>query len=432
MGLINKTVKIKWNSRIKKHYEELGYTYTKMGEEFEVKVEDLTKGSHVKIECICDNCGQLILSWKYQDYIKYVKENGETYCNKCAMKLYGTENYKKTRLKNGKSFKQWCIENNRQDVLDRWDYELNSCLPSEVSYRTNKKYWFKCDKRKWHKSELKSIKDFTTGHEGVMDCKQCNSIAQYILDSFPDKDLYDVWDKERNGDKDPWMIPFGSRQKCWFICQEKDYHGSYNNICAIFSKGIRCSYCGNLKTHPLDSLKQSIINEYGEEFFNIVWSDKNTIDPINLKPNSFIECWWNCPKGKHEPFKRSCSESKEAKYRCPNCYEPLKGEDSPRWNPNLTQEERELSRHIEGYNEWRKQVYERDNYTCQCCKNKQKNNLNAHHLNGYNWDKEHRLDIGNGITLCKECHREFHKLYGQGNNTKEQFEEYLKNKNIDK
>ena len=41
MGLIIKTVKIKWNSRIKKHYEELGYVYTKMGEEFEVKIEDL-------------------------------------------------------------------------------------------------------------------------------------------------------------------------------------------------------------------------------------------------------------------------------------------------------------------------------------------------------------------------------------------------------
>ena len=38
---------------------------------------------------------------------------------------------------------------------------------------------------------------------------------------------------------------------------------------------------------------------------------------------------------------------------------------------NLTQEERELSRHIEGYNEWRKQVYERDNYTCQYAKIKE-------------------------------------------------------------
>ena len=56
MGLISKTVKIKWSPRTKKHYEELGYIYTKIGDEFEVKVEDLTKGSNEKVECFCDNC----------------------------------------------------------------------------------------------------------------------------------------------------------------------------------------------------------------------------------------------------------------------------------------------------------------------------------------------------------------------------------------
>ena len=327
-------VKVKWNPSNKKYYEELGYTYTKMGEEFEVKVEDLTKSSKVEVLCCCDSCNKE-LKWKYQSYNKYVKEEGKTYCRKCAMKLYGIEHYRKSRSNNiKKSFAQWLIEEYGDNALELyWDYNKNTVDPWKISYRT-------------------------------------------------------------------------SRIKIWIKCQEKYYHGSYEINCANFSSGHRCPYCSSRKIHPLDSLKQSIINEYGEEFFNIVWSDKNTIDPINLKPNSFIECWWNCPKGKHKPFKRSCSESKEAKYRCPNCYEPLKGDDSPRWNPNLTQEERELSRHIEGYNEWRKQVYERDNYTCQCCKNKQKNNLNAHHLNGYNWDKEHRLDIGNGITLCEEFHRE--------------------------
>ena len=41
MGIIRpQKVKVKWNSNNKKHYESLGYIYTKMGEEFEVKVED--------------------------------------------------------------------------------------------------------------------------------------------------------------------------------------------------------------------------------------------------------------------------------------------------------------------------------------------------------------------------------------------------------
>ena len=31
--------------------------------------------------------------------------------------------------KNKKSFYDWCVENNREDILDRWDYELNDCSP---------------------------------------------------------------------------------------------------------------------------------------------------------------------------------------------------------------------------------------------------------------------------------------------------------------
>ena len=47
---------MKWNPRNKKYYEELGYVFTIYGDEFEVKVEDLAKGSMYKVQCICDNC----------------------------------------------------------------------------------------------------------------------------------------------------------------------------------------------------------------------------------------------------------------------------------------------------------------------------------------------------------------------------------------
>ena len=120
-----------------------------------------------------------------------------------------------------------------------------------------------------------------------------------------------------------------------------------------------------------------------------------------------------------------CSQECHGKWRKEN----LLGENNYNWNPNLTDREREQRRNIEGYDDFIKDVYERDNYTCQVCGQEGNgHNLNAHHLNGYNWYKEGRTDINNGITLCETCHKEFHKLYGQGNNTKEQFEEYLKNK----
>lgn len=102
----------------------------------------------------------------------------------------------------------------------------------------------------------------------------------------------------------------------------------------------------------------------------------------------------------------------------------MRGEHNNRWNPNLTDEDRINRRDIS----WRNLIYYRDQYTCQICGDKIGHNLNAHHLNGYNWCIEERTDIDNGITLCDKCHsldnNSFHKIHGFGNNTKEQFIEW--------
>lgn len=102
------------------------------------------------------------------------------------------------------------------------------------------------------------------------------------------------------------------------------------------------------------------------------------------------------------------------------------GENSPRWNPNITQEEREQGRGYYEYNEFTRKVYERDNYTCQVT-GQRGGKLVVHHLYGYNKYKCLRTVVENGITLSKEVHDLFHSIYGKGNNTLEQFEDFLQN-----
>ena len=75
----------------------------------------------------------------------------------------------------------------------------------------------------------------------------------------------------------------------------------------------------------------------------------------------------------------------------------------------------------------RVKVFRRDNKTCQCCGLK-KRDINAHHLFSRNTHPELIYEESNLITLCKECHTEFHTKYGFGNNTPEQYEEFIKNK----
>ncbi|MBG9599991.1 endonuclease [Bacillus mycoides] len=101
------------------------------------------------------------------------------------------------------------------------------------------------------------------------------------------------------------------------------------------------------------------------------------------------------------------------------------GQENPNYNPNKTDEEREKERLVEGYGIWRTKVYERDNYTCRCCGYDKGSILVAHHLDGWDWCKKKRLDVDNGVTLCKRCHKQFHDKYGYGHNTRQQFITYM-------
>jgi len=102
------------------------------------------------------------------------------------------------------------------------------------------------------------------------------------------------------------------------------------------------------------------------------------------------------------------------------------GENSPTWNPNLTDEQRHETRCYPEYKDWYSGIFERDNYACQLCGDDTGGNLNAHHYEAYKSNQEKRLSEENGITLCRQCHWKFHRQYGFGKNTREQFNEFMR------
>lgn len=120
----------------------------------------------------------------------------------------------------------------------------------------------------------------------------------------------------------------------------------------------------------------------------------------------------------------SCTECKGKK---------VSGKLAPNWRGGITPKNELLRRNSE-YKNWRKAVFKRDEYTCQCC-GEVGGKLRGHHV--FSWhDNEHlRYDVDNGITLCDECHDigkkdSFHSIYGAGNNTREQLDEFINNHNI--
>ncbi len=64
-----------------------------------------------------------------------------------------------------------------------------------------------------------------------------------------------------------------------------------------------------------------------------------------------------------------------------------------------------------GYKEWRKSVYARDGYKCVLCGRDKSGELQAHHIKPRAIHKDLILDVSNGLTVCKKCHKEIH--YGK-------------------
>jgi len=52
--ILDEFVEIKWSRRLKSHFIKKGYIFTKIGDIFMVRVEDLNIGSHVVINVRCD------------------------------------------------------------------------------------------------------------------------------------------------------------------------------------------------------------------------------------------------------------------------------------------------------------------------------------------------------------------------------------------
>ena len=424
----------------------------------------------------------------------------------------------------GKSFEQWCIENNRQDVLDRWDYELNKCSPKDVSYCTNKKYYFTCP-RKLHKSELKQIRNFTMGQEGSIKCHLCNSFAQWGLDNIGQDFLIKYWDYDNNKGIDPWNIKHSSTTKIYIKCQNKDYHGSYLMSCCNFVIGKRCPYCATFHglVHPKDSFAQYHIDHTDKNFIEKYWSNKNILNPWEITIRSiqkiYIKCqekdyhedylttpdkfflgcrcpycsnhhglvhirdslgtvypksleywseknkkspykfcpmshenvYWKCPNKKHKDYKRIISSSVKYDFRCPMCQkEEHRGENIGTWEGGITTLNNYLRNVIAP---WRIDSLKYYNYICDV--SGVHSNLIVHHVYNFKNIVQETLKItklpvyqhisqysilelynlatvclelhykhGLGICLNKDIHRLFHSIYGERNNTIEQYNEF--------
>jgi hypothetical protein len=81
--ILTREIEVKINESNFQYFEDLGYNDISIGDKLLIPIELLSKGSHHKIECQCDNCG-IKKEVIYKNYIKYGNTWGEYYCRKCS------------------------------------------------------------------------------------------------------------------------------------------------------------------------------------------------------------------------------------------------------------------------------------------------------------------------------------------------------------
>ena len=171
-----------------------------------------------------------------------------------------------------------------------------------------------------------------------------------------------------------------------------------------FKQGHRCPKCAFI----LNALNQALS-------FDTVKSKIEAVKYYELLSDEYINAHTKLK------IKHSCGNSFWMSWntfsqgqRCPECrYINITGENHYNWNPNLTDEHREHGRalqNIELY-KWRKFVFDRDDYTCQCCGYSVSGTLEAHHIDSWAEFKDERFNTDNGVTLCETCHKACHSYH---------------------
>ncbi len=114
---------------------------------------------------------------------------------------------------------------------------------------------------------------------------------------------------------------------------------------------------------------------------------------------------------------------KKENHFCPECSEPMaRHSDVCRdcWKVDVHNPDA-IKRSNMDY-KWSCEVKELASYTCDCCGSN--DDMHAHHLESWMVNESLRRELSNGVCLCQSCHVAFHKAYGFGENTTEQYLEF--------
>lgn len=242
-----------------------------------------------------------------------------------------------------------------------------------------------------------------------------------------------VYYKDYVGSNSDYIFLGLNNKQIEIICPNGHLHSTFFHS---FKNGFGCSQCSGNKKYTYEEIKR-VIESNGYSLLSNTYKNANT--KLHLK----------CPEG-HDYF--TVYNSFRQGYRCQKCYLSSNiGESSPNWKGGITP----IANHLRGkINDWKIDSLKAYSFRC-AISNEYSRELEIHHTYGFSsivrelfeelgLQKHQKLkdysdqdiknvealclkkhyEYGLGIPLLPHIHKEFHDIYGKGNNTIEQFEEF--------
>lgn len=313
-------------------------------------------------------------------------------------------------------------------------------LVSETYEKSNKYLKWRCLKKECNEIFEANWNNIYSG----WGCSYCHGSKVGLSNCLATKNpqLASEWHPTKNNGLTPYDVTIGSDKRVHWLCEKG--HEWQVDIKSRNIQNSKCPYCAGI--YPTQDNNLLIYNPKLCEEWDYNKNDKN---PEEYLPNSGQKVWWVCKECNYKWETRIADRNKgDGCRKC--CIKNMTGENNHNWKGGVTLLHIFLRDKI---SMWKKESLKFCNYKCIITGKKFDD---IHHL--YSFEKilheaidnlnlktnkykintltiaelNHIKDVvielhkkyGLGVCLNRDVHKLFHKYYGRGNNTPDQFEEF--------
>ena len=188
-----------------------------------------------------------------------------------------------------KSLYDYCIENNRPELLAQWHTKQNGNLtPKDVFAGGKTKLWWICEIGHEYRA---TANDRTTGKTSCPICAGKKVLTGFNDLATKNPEIAAQWHPEKNGDLTPEKATTFSNKKVWWQCA---LGHEYQAWVADRAKGKGCPYCAGKRVlagfNDLATKEPMLAIQWHQEL-------NGDLTPEMGTPGSNKKVWWKCPVG---------------------------------------------------------------------------------------------------------------------------------------